>query len=468
MADSIATFLIVFQLFVLGYFALINIIYLLVMVYAFRTVNSGTAASVDVEQLGARLGDAHLRPLSVLIPAFNESATILSTTESVLAARYPGIEVLIIDDGSRDDTLQQLITHFDAVPVDVTVRRVLEHKPVLGTWRSRTHPNLTLVSKENGGKADALNTGIEMARYPLVCTIDADSLLEPDALLRLGQQFSYDRKLVAVGGTVRVLNGCRVKDNRIVDVRAPRSIVECVQAAEYTRSFLSGRVAWHTFRSLLIISGAFGIFRKDILLAVGGYRKTVGEDMDLVVRIHRHCVDNKIPYEVGFVPEPVCWTQVPTDLRSLLEQRNRWQRGLFDSLWHNRVMFLNPKYGVIGMLGFPYFVFVELLGPVVEFIGYAGFVFFVLLGWVSGPIAALFFTVAVLLGMGLNAAAVLIDNLILHRYPRILDALRIALFGSLEFLGFRQLITVERLIGTFQITKTRWGQIRRHAIRSGD
>jgi len=467
LVETISTFLIVFQLFVLGYFALINLGYLMVMVYAFRSVNSGTAASVDADQLGARLNDAHLRPITVLIPAYNERETMLTTTESVLAARYPELEVFVIDDGSSDDTLLRLIQHFDAVRVETTVRRCLPHEDVVGTWRSRRNPNLLIISKRNGGKADALNTGIEMARYPLVCTIDADSLLEPDALLRLGQQFPYDRKLVAVGGTVRVLNGCHVEGNRITEVRAPGSIVECVQAAEYTRSFLSGRVAWHTFRSLLIISGAFGIFRKDLLLAVGGYRKTVGEDMDLVVRLHRHCVDNKIPYEVGFVPEPVCWTQVPNDLRSLLQQRNRWQRGLFDSLWYNRVMFLNPKYGVIGMLGFPYFVFVELLGPVVEFIGYAGFVFFALMNWVSGPIAALFFTVAVLLGMGLNAAAVLIDNLILHRYPRIGDALRIALYGSLEFLGFRQLITVERLIGTFQISKSRWGEIRRHAIRGG-
>ncbi|MEN9706424.1 MAG: hypothetical protein RLZZ393_2303 [Pseudomonadota bacterium] len=465
MADAIGNFIVAFQLFVLGYFALINLAYVAVMLYAFRTVNSGTAASVDADQLGTRLAEANLRPVSVLIPAYNEHHTILHTTESVLAAEYPEFEVLVIDDGSSDDTLQRLVAHFEAEPVVTNVRRCLQHEEVLGTWRSARHPNLLLVSKRNGGKADALNTGIEYARFPLVCTIDADSLLESDALLRLGQQFSYDNKLVAVGGTVRVLNGCRVEGSRITEVRAPRGIVECVQAAEYTRSFLAGRVAWHTFRSLLIISGTFGLFRKDMLLAVGGYRKTVGEDMELVVRLHRHCIDNRIPYEVGFVPEPVCWTQVPRDLRSLLHQRNRWQRGLFDSLWSNRIMFLNPKYGVIGMLGFPYFVFIELLGPIVEFVGYAGFLFLALMGWVSGPIAALFFAVAVLFGMGLNAAAVLIDNLILHRYPRIGDALRIALSGSLEFLGLRQLITVERLIGTFQVTASHWGKIRRHAIR---
>ena len=467
MIVAIASFLIGLQFFILCYFVLINLGYIAVMVYAFRSVNSGTDASVDMEQMGARLNDAHLRPISVLIPAFNEQKTIQNTVESVLAGRYPEFEVLVIDDGSTDDMLQQLITRFDAVRIDTTVRRELEHEDVVGTWRSRQHPNLLIVSKNNGGKADALNTGIEYARFPLVCIIDADSLLEPDALLRLGQQFAYDRKLVAVGGTVRVLNGCQVEGSQITEVRAPRRIVECVQAVEYTRSFLSGRVAWHTFRSLLIISGAFGVFRKDIMMSIGGYRKTVGEDMDLVVRMHKHCVDNNIPYEVGFVPEPVCWTQVPSDLRSLLQQRNRWQRGLFDSLWYNRSMFLNRKYGVIGMLGYPYFVFVELLGPLVEFIGYFGFVLFMYLHWINVPIATLFFVLAVLLGMGLNVASTLIDNLILHRYPRISDAMRIALLGSLEFLGFRQLIAVERLIATFQVRKDRWGQIQRHEIRHG-
>jgi cellulose synthase/poly-beta-1,6-N-acetylglucosamine synthase-like glycosyltransferase len=201
-----------------------------------------------------------------------------------------------------------------------------------------------------------------------------------------------------------------------------------------------------------------------LLLAVGGYRKTDGEDMDLVVRLHRHCVDQSIEYEVGFIPEPVCWTQVPGDLRSLLLQRNRWQRGLFDSLWHNRSMLLNSKYGLVGTVGFPYFVLVELLGPAIEFMGYLGFVVFTLLGWINWPIALLFFTLAVLLGMWLNAAAVLIDNLLLHRYRHISDVLRIALLGSLEFLGMRQLIAIERLIGTFQITKSHWGKAKREAI----
>jgi cellulose synthase/poly-beta-1,6-N-acetylglucosamine synthase-like glycosyltransferase len=461
MLEHLAQFLLVFQWVIFGYFLMLNVTYTGITLYAFRHVFVGRAAAGGLLQLRHRMAGANARPISVIVPAYNEALTIIDTVLSALNAQYPEHEVIVVDDGSTDDTLARLLAHFDARPVERPVLRQLEHRPVSASYLSASHPNLWILSKHNGGKADALNAGIEFSGYPLVCAIDADTLLEQDALLRLGQQFNYDKRLVALGGAVRVLNGCTVEGAQVIDRRAPRGVIECTQAAEYIRGFLAGRVTSQRFRSLLIISGAFGLFRKDLLLAIGGYRRTVGEDMDVVMRLHRHCRDHHIDYHVGFVPEPVCWTQVPSDLGSLLQQRNRWQRGLVDSLWHNRGMCFNPRYGIVGMLGFPYFLFFELLGPVIEFSGYACFIVLSLLGQVDAAIALLFFVVAVLWGMWLNVAAALIDSLVLHRYRRLTDTLRIAVYGSLEFLGFRQLLTVERLIGTFHVRHSGWGRVRR-------
>lgn len=466
LVDSLGIFLLYFQLLVFAYFLVLNFGYTLVTFYAFRNVQSGMPATGDLDMLRHRMSDANVRSVSVVVPAFNEEATIASTVNSILNAEYPEHEVIVVDDGSTDHTLSTLLSTYQAYPIERPVRRLFAHEPVTTVYLSSTHPNLWILAKENGGKADALNTGIEYARFPLLCAIDADSILERDALLRIGQRFVLDKRLIAVGGAVRVLNGCRVDGALVREIRAPRRMIECIQVAEYLRGFLAGRVAWHRAGSLLIISGAFGVFRKDMLETVGGYRKTVGEDMDVVIRLHRHCVDHGIAYDVGFVPEPVCWTQVPTDMRSLLQQRNRWQRGLADCLWHNRGMLFNPRYGKIGLIGFPYFVLFELIGPLVEFLGYFAFLLFALLGWVDTRFALLFFVVAVLWGMWLNAAGVLIDNLVLHRYTRVRDALKVALLGSLEFIGFRQLVAVERLIGTFQISRHRWGAIRRHSVES--
>ncbi len=466
MLEAVAVLLLAFQIAVFVYFLVLNIGYTMVTSYAFREVEAGASAVGDLDALRRRMRDANVRPISVIVPAFNEHATITSTVTSILNAEYPEHEVVVVDDGSLDETLATLLDAYKAYPVERPVRKVFPHQPIKQLYLSSVHPNLWILAKENGGKADALNAGMEYARFPLVCTIDADSILEEDSLLRLGQKFLLNKRLVAVGGAVRVLNGCRVENAQVREVRAPARLIECMQAAEYMRGFFVGRMGWHRVDSLLIISGAFGVFRKDLMTAVGGYRKTVGEDMDVVIRLHRHCVDHGIAYDVGFVPEPVCWTQVPSDIRSLLQQRNRWQRGLVDCLWHNRDMFMNPRYGKVGLIGFPYFFFFELLGPLVEFLGYIGFALFALLGWVNVPFATLFFLFAVLWGMWLNAAGVLIDNLVVHRYMRLRDTLKVAFWGSLEFVGFRQLVAIERMIGTFQLSRDRWGEIRRHRVES--
>lgn len=463
MLHDAAELLLFLQPLILLYFLMLNGFYTLFTLVSLRDIRNYlttvTSQSID----NAVLGMFH-RPLSILVPAHNEEKTIVSSVKSLLALRYPEYEVIVINDGSIDATLEQLIDEFRLVRIDKPISLTLDHQPIVAKYMSVDYPQLFVIDKKNGGKADALNAGINAAQYPLFCSIDADSVLENDALIRAARLFVEDREVIATGGIVRVLNGCEVEDGIVKTVKAPVKWLECFQTVEYTKGFLSGRTSWNYFHSLLIISGAFGIFRKDMAMAVGGYRKSVGEDMDLVVRLHRHCRERRIRYKVIFVPDPVCWTQVPSDFRSLLKQRNRWHRGLIDSLWHSRRMFLNPRFGMVGLFGFPYFVFVEALGPAVEFFGYFGFVVLLLLGQVSREFALLFFLLAVLWGTWINLGSILLDNLIYRRYHGVGDILKLCLFGLLEFFGYRQIIVVERLIATFFFWRKGWGKAARQRI----
>ncbi|MHB1332719.1 MAG: glycosyltransferase family 2 protein [Sulfuriferula sp.] len=461
---TVAIFLIVYQVFILLYFLLLNITYTAITIYAFLFIKRSSQATPGLSRLNDLVSLSNLRPISILVPAYNEELNIVNSLRGTLQLQYEEFEVIVINDGSTDDTMKALHQAFDLVQIDRPPKQILDTEPVHTVLRSRSDPRLWVLDKDNGGKADALNAGLTYSSYPLFCAIDADSLLESDSLLRMGQQFLIDKELIAAGGAVRVLNGCTVKDSQVIEARAPKGILGNIQISEYLRGFMTGRVAFGEMESLLIISGAFGVFRKDMVMAISGFRKTVGEDMDLVLRLHRHCVENKIKYKVRYIPEPVCWTQVPGDLSSLLLQRNRWQRGLVDSLWHNKVMLFNPRYGKAGMIGMPYFFFVELLGPIIEFMGYFGFVLFFLFNLLNPTYAMLFFVLSIAWGMWLNAAAVLLDNYALHKYPRIRDSYKIAILGTLEYLGYRQLVTVERLIGTFQIWRSHWGVHKREAI----
>ncbi|MDA8084160.1 MAG: glycosyltransferase [Nitrospiraceae bacterium] len=465
MPDILNLVLLIFQVVILLYFILINGTYTFFTLVSLKDVkrHSVMVTSQNIKNI---LSGIFYKPLSIIVPAYNEEATIVANVRSLLALHYPEFEVIIVNDGSKDRTLDRLINEFRLIRIDKPLRIVLAHQPITGHYLSLDYPQLTVIQKENGGKADALNAGINASNFPLFCCIDADSLLENDALLRASRLFVEDREVIATGGIVMVLNGCRVQEGTVTEVRTPKKSLECFQAVEYIRGFLSGRTSWNFLGSLLIISGAFGIFRKDMVMAINGYRKTVGEDMDIVVRLHRHCKDNRIKYKIVFVPDPVCWTQVPNDLNSLLKQRNRWHRGLIDCLWVNRVMFLNPVYGTVGVFGYPYFLFVEALGPLVEFTGYLSFIVFYLFGVISRDFALLFFVIALLWGMWINIGSILLDNLLYRRYKGIGDIIKLCLYGLIEFLGYRQLIVMERLLATFQFWKKGWGKIKRQEIPS--
>ena len=297
-----------------------------------------------------------------------------------------------------------------------------------------------VIDKKNGGKADALNVGINVSRYPLICAIDADSILEDDALLKVSKPFLDDDRVIAVGGIVRIANGCTIERGRVIDVRLSDKLLPSFQVVEYLRAYLSGRMGWGAMNGLLIISGAFGVFRKEIVLAVGGYKHdTVGEDMELVVRMHRYCCERKIDHRVEFVPDPVCWTEAPESLKVLGRQRNRWHRGLLDTLLIHRKMLFNPTYGVLGWLAFPYFLFIELLGPVLEAIGYIAVITGFFLGIINIQMFILFFIVSVIYGVMFSVGAVVLEEISFRRYPRMQDLITLLLLGIVENFGYRQI-----------------------------
>jgi cellulose synthase/poly-beta-1,6-N-acetylglucosamine synthase-like glycosyltransferase len=412
-------------------------------------------------------------PVSILVPAHNEEATIAGSVQSMLQLNYPEYEVIVINDGSRDGTLEVLKRVFALATFPEDYWERLEVRPVRAVYRSRVHPNLRVIDKENGGKADALNAGINAARYPLFCGVDADSMLERDSLRRVVEPFLERPDTVASGGTVRIANGCEVEGGFLTRVGLPRSLLALLQIVEYLRAFLFGRLGWAPLNAVLIISGAFGLFRKEAVIAAGGYRHdTVGEDMELVVRLHRHHRVNRIPYRIAFVPDPICWTEAPEALGVLRNQRVRWQRGLAESLTMNRQLLFHPRGGAPGWLAFPFMAVFEWLGPLIEVAGYALMTAAFLLGWISGQAFLAFLLVAIGFGLMLSMNALLLEEASFHVYPgwRPLAALSAA--AVLENFGYRQLNSLWRLWGLLKWAsgaRARWGEMQRTASwqRSG-
>jgi len=448
---------------ILTYFVAINTSYLILIIISYIYIRDELQKRKAHQLTGLFTSDFY-KPISILAPAFNEEASIVESVTSLLQLRYPEFEVIVINDGSKDETMNVMIKHFELKKVDRYVPLAINHKPIKAIYKSPRFPNLLVVDKENGRKADALNAGINVARHNLVCAIDADSILEPNVLKELLKVFEEDESTVAVGGIVRVANGCEFKYGEVIDVNMPKSYLACIQAVEYLRAFLFGRAGWDALDSLLIISGAFGIFDRQAVLRVGGYlHDTVGEDMELIVRLHRWHIEHKTPYRIRFVAHPVCWTEVPESGKVLSRQRNRWQRGLADTLWRHRKMIGNPAYGRVGMMAMPFFVLFELLGPVIEVLGFIVVVLSFIFGYVNIYFMILFLIASVLLGIILSVSAVLCEELTYRKYTRIRDLAKLIGYAFLENLGFRQLHAIWRFRGIIDFLKGKkeWGTMTR-------
>jgi cellulose synthase/poly-beta-1,6-N-acetylglucosamine synthase-like glycosyltransferase len=450
---------------ILAYFFVVNGFYIMLMLSAAWELR-WHAFEVRGDSRYRLLSSEIAPQVSMLVPAYNESATVVESLNALLTLSYPSLEVVVVDDGSKDNTLDVLIRAFDLVPIHPIYRRHIPVSPITAVYRSRLYPNLIAASKENGGKADTLNAALTLASGELVCALDADTLIEPDALQRLVRPFIASENVVAAGATIRVANGCSVRAGRVLEDSAPTRLLAGFQAVEYLRAFLFGRVGWNRLGSNLVISGAFGLFLRSALIDAGGYVRTVGEDMEIIVRLRRRGYELGTANRVEFVPDPVAWTEVPEVVSQLGRQRDRWHRGLTDTLWRHRQLFFNPRYGVLGLVVFPAFVLIEWMAPLVEAVGLVSVVLGLLIGAVNVQFAVLFFLVAYGLGVLMSCLALLLEELSFRRYGGIGQRLKLLGWALLENLGYRQLTVWWRLRGMvgFFRGRTEWGAMQRQGF----
>lgn len=408
-------------------------------------------------------------PIAVIAPAYNEELTIIESVNALLALEYPEFEVIAVNDGSKDATLETLIEHFDLKPVRRYYDLSVENKPIRGLYANPNVPKLIVIDKVNGGKADAMNAGINVARAPLVCVIDADTLLESDALIRVVRPFIEEPvRTVAVGGTIRIANGCRVERGRVTEVRMPRNFLALVQIVEYLRAFLMARLGLSRLHMLMIISGAFGVFRRTTTIEVGGFsQNTVGEDMELVVKLHRHMRDTKQPYRITYIPEPVSWTEAPESWRILGNQRSRWQRGSLETFFKHRDMFLNPRYGRIGFLGMGQVFIVDVIGPLFEVLGYILVPIFWALGLIASNYALAFVALVFAYGVFLSVSTLILEEVELRRLKRARDLALLTLVAIVENFGYRQIQNFWRIRGYWQYWRKQegWGAMTRKGFQ---
>ncbi len=463
MIDLLEQILHGFNVFTLGYFVVLQLTFTALAIVGWRAIEDYVGRRPMRDYRAVAESEMSM-PVSILVPAYNEAPSIVASLRSLLTSQFVEFEIVVINDGSTDGTMAALTDAFGLVKVGRVPRSNISTQLVHGVYTSPIEPSIVVIDKANGGKADALNAGINHAVYPLFCAIDADTMLDADALSRLVWEFQAAPETVAVGGIVRIVNGSEFEDGRLAKVRTPRNLLANLQIVEYLRAFLGGRIGWSKSGMLLIISGAFGLFRRDVCVEVGGYDPTtVGEDAELVLRLHRHQRERQEPCRITFFPDPICWTECPEDLGTLVSQRDRWQRGLIEMIVRHRQMLLRPRYGRIGCVAMPYFIVFELFGPTIECLGYAMLLLSLALGVVSLPFALAFFAVALTYSLVLSFLVILMEERAFRRYPGWSDLIRLTLCAVVENVGYRQLLALVRMRSWYTLVsrKQHWGEMTR-------
>lgn len=453
------------------YSAFIFIIYSWVGIYAFgalrryRKYNEHTDYNLIATNPNAPI-------FSIIAPAYNEGMTIVENVRSLLSLYYPNLEIIIINDGSKDDSIEKLIAAYQLERIAYHVQQTIPTKDIRGVYKSKNRAlqRLIVVDKANGGKADALNVGINISKGEYVVCIDVDCILEQDAILKLAKPFmeQTDERLIACGGVIRLANNCRIENGKVVDVNLPQSWLGRFQALEYIRAFVLGRMAWSRASGLILISGAFGVFDKEIVMACGGYdSNTVGEDMELVVRMRRYMEERQAKYKVTNIPDPLCWTEVPESNDILKKQRNRWMRGTIETLWKHRKMMFNPKYGRLGMVSLPYWFFFEFLGPLVEFTGYCIFILFLILGIINWPFFILLTALVLASGILYSIYAILVDLLSDQVYTIRKDLTTLLLTAVMEPFFFHGKVVMAGVSGMRDYFRKQqgWGEMKRQGFQ---
>ena len=465
-SNIIIDFIIKFNNFILYYLISVNFIYTVLFVLSIRALYVHRQKN-KYWSYDDMMTSSYTPPLSIIVPCYNEEKTIVDNIKSLLSLEYSEFQLVIVNDGSKDETLETIKNEFSFKKIDMPYKNQIKTKDVKGIYLSTLTNNIILIDKENGGKADALNAGINMANYPLITAIDADSIIERNSLVKVVRPFVEDSSVVVSGGIVRPVNDVVINKGYIEKIKLGEKTLVRFQIVEYLRAFLFGRIGWAELNCLMIISGAFGVFDKKVVIQAGGYSKdTIGEDMELVVKIHRMMIESKRKYKIVFVPDPVCWTQVPDERRILKNQRKRWHKGLMDAMLNHKSMLLNPKYKSVGMLAMPYYFFIEMLGPVIEIIGYISFILSFWYGIISFQFTLIFFGFAVVYGVFLSIGAILLDEYNFKKYDGVKEYLVLMLYSILENFGYRQLTTWWRFLAFFQYKRNRnnWGEMQRKSF----
>jgi cellulose synthase/poly-beta-1,6-N-acetylglucosamine synthase-like glycosyltransferase len=452
-----------FSIFVLAYFIVLQLLYTGLAVAGWRAIEDYVRRRPMRDYNAVGRSELSM-PVSILVPAYNEEPGIVASVRALLRSQFVEFEVVVINDGSTDATLATLIGAFGLVRVDRVPRSNIPTLAVHGVYASPLEPRLVVIDKENGGKADSLNAGIKHATYPLFCAVDADTILDAGALSRLVWEFQAAPETVAVGGIVRIVNGSTFEDGHLDQVHTPRNLLANLQILEYLRAFLGGRIGWSKTGMLLIVSGAFGLFRRDVVVDAGGYDPTmVGEDAELILRLHRHQRDRGESCRITFFPDPICWTECPEDLGTLVRQRDRWQRGLIEMIWRHRSMIGRKRYGRVGAVAIPYYILFELLGPTIECLGYVVFVVALCLGLLSAQFAVAFAAVSLTYGLVLTFLVILMEERAFRRYPGWRDLTRLTFCAVIENFGYRQLLALVRVRSWYTLARghQHWGEMTR-------
>lgn len=411
--------------------------------------------------------------ISIIAPAYNESLNIVENVRSLLSNHYVNYDVIIINDGSKDDSLEKLIEVYNLVQVDYLINEQIPTQPLRNGIYKSTNPafeKLIIVDKENGGKADALNMGLNISNSEYVACIDVDCLLLEDSLQKMIKPFleTTDRKVIAAGGVIRIANSCVVKGGKLQDVNFPKKLIEQGQILEYIRAFLLGRMAWSRLNGLLVISGAFGLFDKKIAIKVGGYdRNTVGEDMELVVRMRAYMEEQNKIYKVAYIPDPLCWTEAPDNYKIFISQRNRWTRGTIETLRKHRKIGFNPKYKVLGLISYPYWFFFERMAPVIEFVGILYFGILIVFNKIRWDYAFALIILAYLFTVFFSLIALITEELTYHQYKKKGTGIRLLQIAFLEPFVNHPFILYAAIRGNFDYyfnKKKKWGEMTRKGM----
>lgn len=405
--------------------------------------------------------------ISIIAPAYNESLTIVDNIRSLLSLDYPKKEVIVVNDGSKDDTIPKLIEHFDLYRVNIDRTANLHSKAVKNVYKSKNKAlgALLIIDKENGGKSDALNAGVNYSNYPIIGCMDVDSILLKDSLQKLVKPFLDSTEVIATGGAVRIANACEIEHGHLTNVRMPHKWIERFQVLEYLRAFLVGRMVWSAINSLLLVSGAVGLFKKSLVIEVGGYRTdVVGEDLELVIHMRRHMYEQNRPHKVVYVPDPVCWTEAPSDGKVLGRQRNRWNRGALEGLMIHSKMLFNPKYGRVGMLSLPYWFLFEWMGPIIEGVGVVLMLVMMGLGYFSVSEFLVLTFLAYAFALLISTITIFIEEITFQRYTRKMDVFKLFLTALIEPIFYHPRILWWSLTGTWDKvmgTSKGWGAMTR-------